>query len=64
MTDFIGNEGNNIANAATGVLGGFTGGNEDQLTDSVGDSFEGGDGTLSSPPMPTTRLKGAKVMTC
>ena len=44
MTDFIGTEGNNLANAATGVLGGFTGGNVGQLTDSVGDSFAGGDG--------------------
>jgi VCBS repeat-containing protein len=39
MVNFTGTSGNNVANAATGSLSGFTGGSSAQLMDGVGDLF-------------------------
>jgi Ca2+-binding RTX toxin-like protein len=44
MTNFIGTEGNDTANAATGQIDGFTGGNPADLQDGNGDFFAGGGG--------------------
>ncbi len=42
---FIGTAGDDVANASTGVLTGFTGGNVLSLTDRVGDTYRPGGGT-------------------
>ena len=44
MTNFIGTESNDTANAAICELIGFTGGSVAQLTDGMGDFFAGGGG--------------------
>ena len=55
MTNFIGTEGNDTANAAISELVGFTGGSVAQLTDGVGDFFAGEAAkTSSSLPMRAT----------
>ncbi len=44
MATFAGTSGNDVANAATGTLTGFTGGTVAELQDAVGDSFFAGGG--------------------
>jgi Ca2+-binding RTX toxin-like protein len=44
MTNFIGTDGNDVANAALGELTGFTGGSVADLQDGTGDFFSGGGG--------------------
>jgi Ca2+-binding RTX toxin-like protein len=52
MAVFIGNTGNNLADAVNGVLEGFTGGTLDELQDMSGDRFNGcnGDDTIKAGP--------------
>ena len=44
MATFTGGSGNDVANATTGTLTGFSGGTVAQLQDSSGDTFNGGNG--------------------